>query len=70
MLNIRYHLDLFNQLVPYTRLLFDKTFNKPSPEDRNALIANQEHAYSDAGRRAEIIMDAIGDLHKRYRSAK
>lgn len=69
-LRIRYHLDLYNQLVSYTQSLFEKTYNKPSPEDRAALIANQERGYRDAGVRAEIIVHAIGDLHKQYGSAK
>jgi len=68
-LKIRYHLDLYNQLVPYTQSLFDKTFNNPSPDDREALITNQEQGYRDAGMRAEIIMQEIGDLQKRYGSA-
>jgi hypothetical protein len=65
-LRIRYHLDLYNQLVPYTQSLFEKTYNKPSPEDRAALIANQERGYRDAGVRAEIIVQLINDLHKSY----
>jgi hypothetical protein len=69
-LKIRYHLDLYNQLVPYTQSLFEKTFNNPSPDDREALITNQEQGYRDAGIRAEIIMQEIGDLQKRYGSAK
>jgi hypothetical protein len=69
-LNIRYHLDLFNQLAPYTQSLFDKTFANPSPADRIALIANQEKGYGDAGKRAEIILQAIGDLQKRYVSPR
>ena len=66
MLHIRYHLDLYNQLVPYTRSLSDKTFNNPTPDDRKALIANQEQGYRDAGIRSEIIMRAISDLQKRH----
>lgn len=68
-LNIRYHLDLYNQLVPYTHSLFEKTYNKPSPEDRASLIANQERGYRDAGVRAEIIVQAISDLRKKYSSS-
>jgi hypothetical protein len=69
-LKVRYHLDLYNQCVYYTQSLFEKTFNKPSPEDREALVTNQEQGYRDAGLRAEIIMQEIGDLQKRYGSAK
>ena len=69
-LRIRYHLDLYNQLVPYTQSLSDKTFDKPSPKDREAIIANQERAYRDAGVRAEIIVQAISELHNEYGSAK
>jgi hypothetical protein len=69
-LKIRCHLDLYNQLVTYTQSLFERTFNNPSPEDREALITNQEQAYYDAGNRAEIIMQEIGDLQKRYGSAE
>jgi hypothetical protein len=69
-LSIRYHVDLFNQRVPYTQSLFDKTFNNPSPENREVLIANLETGYRDAGIRAEIIMQAIGELQKRYGPAK
>ncbi|MGP8244530.1 MAG: hypothetical protein ACLQVN_08430 [Bryobacteraceae bacterium] len=65
-LHIRKQLGLFNDLVPYTRWLMDKTFGKPSPEDREALVTNQEAAYRDAGRRAEIIMRAISELCRRY----
>jgi hypothetical protein len=65
-LHIRYHLDLLNQDVISAQSLFDKTFSKPTDEDREALIANQEHCYRDACTRAEIIMRAIGDLQKHY----
>jgi len=64
-LNIRYHLDLYNQTVVHAQSLFEKTFNKPSPEDREALIANQEAAYREAAQRIDIITQAIGSLHKR-----
>jgi hypothetical protein len=60
--------DLVRAVVPYKQSLFDKTFNNPSPTDR--LIANQEQGYRDAGLRAEIVMQAIGNLQKRYGSAK
>lgn len=69
-LNIRFHLDLLNQLAPYTQSLFDKTFNNLSSENREAVIANQEQGYRDAGMRSEIVMEAIGNLQKRYGSAK
>jgi hypothetical protein len=69
-LRIRYHLDLYNQLVAYTQSLFEKTYNKPSPEDRVALIANQKRGYREAGVRAEIIVQMIRDLRKRYGSTK
>ena len=69
-LHIRYHLDLFNQLVPYTQAILEATFNKPSAEDLKALLTNREQAYRDAGRRAEIIMQAIGELQNRYNSAR
>jgi hypothetical protein len=69
LLHIRYHLDLYNQIRPYTQSLMEKTFNNPTAEDRAALITNQEEAYRDAGIRAEIIMRAIGDLQQRYGSA-
>jgi hypothetical protein len=65
-LKIRYHLDLYNQLVPYTLSLFEKTFNNPTPVDRAALIANQEQGYRDAGTRAEVIMQEVGHLKERY----
>jgi hypothetical protein len=64
------HLELFNQLVPYTQSLFDKTFNKPNPEDREALIGNLEEGYRAAGKRAEHIMQAIDDLNQQFGSGK
>jgi hypothetical protein len=69
-LNIRHHLDLFNQLVPYTQSLLEKTFNNPSAADREALITNLEEGYRSAGERAEIITKAIGELRMQYGSAK
>ncbi len=69
-LHIRDHLDLYNQIGPYTQSMSEKTFNNPMPEDRAALITNQEHAYRDAGIRAEIIMRAVGDLRERYSRPK
>jgi hypothetical protein len=69
-LHIRYHLDLYNQNVPYAQSLFEKTFNNPSPADRDALITNQEQAYRDAGVRAEIVMNAIGELRRQHGAAK
>lgn len=65
-LHIRYHLDLYNQLVLYTQSQFEKTFNNPSLDNRAALITNQEEGYRDACQRAEIIMRAIADLRKCY----
>ena len=65
-LRIRYQLDLFNQLVPYAQSLFEKTYNNPREQDRQALIANQEQAYQDAGKRAEIIVRGIGKLRKEH----
>jgi hypothetical protein len=67
-LHIRYHLTLFNRLVAYAESLFEKTFNNPTPGDRARLIANMEQTYRDLGRRAEFIMQAIGDLQKQYAS--
>ena len=67
-LHIRYHLDLFNQLAAYAQSLFEKTFDKPSPQDLKALITNHKHAIIDVGKQAEIIIRAIGDLQKRYGS--
>src|SRR5260370_994327 len=61
-LHIRYHLDLYNQLAAYTQSQFDKTFNNPSPQDRAALVTNQEEGYRDVCQRAEAIMRAIGEL--------
>jgi len=69
-LHIRYHLELFNQIVPDLKSLFEKTYNNPNPQDRAALIANQEVGYRDAGKRAEIIMRAIGDLQKKCGPSK
>lgn len=69
-LRVRYHLDLYNQAVPYTQSLFEKTFNNPSPDNRAALIANLERAYNDAGIRAEIIVQEIVELKRRYGSVK
>jgi hypothetical protein len=69
-LHIRYHLDLYNQLVPYTQSQFEKTFNNPSPDDRAALVTNQEEGYREACQRAEIIMRAIAHIRKRYGSGK
>jgi hypothetical protein len=69
-LNIRYQLDLFNQVAHYTQSMSDKTFSNPTPEDRTALIQNQEEAYRDAGMRAEIIVHAISDLQNRYGARK
>jgi tRNA A-37 threonylcarbamoyl transferase component Bud32 len=69
-LKIRRHLDLYNQLVPHTQSLFEKTFNNPTPDNREALVTNLEKGYRSAGRRAEIIVQEIADLQKRYGSAK
>jgi hypothetical protein len=69
-LKIRYDLDLYNQLVPYTQSLLERTFDDLSPENREALISNQEQGYREAGQRAGIIMEEIGELRKRYGSAK
>jgi hypothetical protein len=65
-LQIRQHLDLFNQIGLYAQSQFDKTFSAISAENREILIRNQEEAYSDAGTRGEIIMRAIGKLKKQY----
>jgi hypothetical protein len=65
-LQIRQHLELFNQIGLYAQSQFDKTFGQITAENREILIANQEEAYSDAGNRSEIIMRAIGDLRKKY----
>jgi hypothetical protein len=69
-LRIRHHLDLFNQFVPYTQSLFDKTFSNPGPKDREALMANLEEGYRNSGTQAEIIIRAIRDLQERHGSAK
>lgn len=69
-LRIRYDLDLFNQLVPYTQSLFEMTFKDLSETNRQAVIANQERAYHEAGVRAGIIVDAITNLKERYGSAR
>jgi hypothetical protein len=63
-LHIRHRLDLFNQLTLRVESLFDKTFNNPSPGDRAALIANQEEGYRDAGKQAEMLVQAISELKK------
>jgi len=65
-LHIRAHLDLYNQIGPYIQSMAERTFSNPTPEDRVALIKNQDEACRDAGIRAEIIIRAIGDLQKRY----
>lgn len=67
-LHIRFHLSLFNRLVPYVQSLFEKTYDNPTPENRARLIANQERTYRDAGKRAEFIVQAIRDLRERYAS--
>jgi hypothetical protein len=69
-LNIRYQLDLFNQVAHYAQSMSEKTFTNPTPEDREALIQNQEEAYRDACMRAEIIIRGISDLQKRYGARK
>jgi hypothetical protein len=65
-LHIRYHLDLYNQVVLYTQSFFDKTFGNLSEENLAAVRTNVEQGYLDAGLRAEIIMHAISGLQKRY----
>jgi hypothetical protein len=65
-LHIRYHLDLYNQLVSDAQRYFDKTFTKLDETDRQAILTNQEDVYRDAGGRAEIIMRAVADLCRRY----
>jgi hypothetical protein len=65
-LHIRQHLDFFNQLGIYALSQFDKTFSGVTTENREVLIRNQEEAYCDAGKRAEVIMRAIGELNKKY----
>jgi hypothetical protein len=67
-LRVRHHLDLYNQGVPYIQSLFEKTFSNPSPDNREALLANLEQAYNDAGIRAEIIVQEIVELKRRYGS--
>jgi hypothetical protein len=65
-LRIRHHLDLYNQIVPQAQSQFDKTFNRPDPDDLRILKANQESAYASAGTQAEIVMSSIGDLRRKY----
>lgn len=47
----------------------DKTFDDISSHNRDVLIQNQEEVYCDAGRRAEVIVQAISDLRKLYGSS-
>ena len=65
-LRVLYHLDLFNQLAPDASSLFEKTFTSTTTTNRDILIANLDQAYIEAGRRAEIIISIINDLHKQY----
>ena len=69
-LHIRSHLDLYNQIGPYTQLLLGKSFDKPTPQDLEAILTNREVAFQDAGNRAEIIVRAIWDLQKRHGDPK
>jgi hypothetical protein len=48
-LRVHHHLDLFNQSVPYTHALFQKTFDKPTELDRGIIIQNLEQAYLAIG---------------------
>jgi hypothetical protein len=63
---VRYHLDLFNQSVPYLQSQFDKTFTGLSDENFEAIKDNLEYGYRELGERAEIIVKAIADLKERY----
>jgi hypothetical protein len=65
-LHVRFHLDLCNQLVPYTQTLHEKTFSDLSPENREAVIANLEQSYRQYGDRAELIVEAIKALDNQY----
>jgi len=59
--HIRYHLDLFNQRVPYLLSLFDKTYTV-TDQNREIMVGNLEAGYRFMGERAEIIVKAIEEL--------
>ncbi|HZT33485.1 MAG TPA: hypothetical protein VFA33_26595 [Bryobacteraceae bacterium] len=65
-LNIRYHLDLYNQSIPLLQSLFDKTFASLTEENLAIIRANIEQGYKDVGQRAEIIKNAISELRMRF----
>ena len=65
-LSVKYHLDLYNQSSLRAQALLDMTFNKPSQEDRGAIIKNLESIYAGIGERAELVMHLIGDLRTRF----
>ena len=67
-LNVRYHLDLYNQVASYTQSQYEMSFSNPGPHDRAALVTNHENGTIDAGKRAETILHAIADLRNRYGS--
>ncbi len=61
-LRIRYHLELFNQSIPYVQSLAEKTFSDLSENNRRSVISNVESGYREIGERAEIIAKAIAVL--------
>jgi len=58
-LNVRYHLDLYNQSVPYLQSLSDKTFGALDAENHALVLGNLEQGYRELGERAEITLEAI-----------
>jgi hypothetical protein len=60
-LHVRYHLDLFNQRVPYLLSLFPKTYTV-TDQNREIMVGNLEAGYQFMGERAEIIVKAIEEL--------
>ncbi len=69
-LNIRRHLDLYNQLAALAESLFSRSFDNRGPEERDVLRANVERNCRDAATQAEMVVDAILDLKIRYSRGK
>jgi hypothetical protein len=60
-LNVRFHLDLFNQLAGQMETWNEKLFGE-NLADRGVLKNNIHHRFRDLGERAEIIINAINTL--------
>jgi len=66
-LHVRYHLDLYNQSIPYLQALSDKTYGTLDPKNHSIVVGNLEAGYQDLGERAEIIIEAISKVRMRQR---